>query len=119
MPGTTRMAEIDQLPALDRELFEGLRALMEGEFEEVLSVYRQDASLLLASMRGALEQQDASALGAAAHQLKSTSMALGLLRLSGCARQLESLGQADALAEAVDWLDLAEAEYQRVAARLI
>lgn len=118
-PIATRIEEIGRLPALDRELFEELRALMAEEFEAVLSAYRQDTPLLLTNIRAALEQQDAASLGGAAHQLKSTSMALGLLRLSGCAQQLESLGRADALAGATDWLGLAEAEYQRVVAWLI
>ena len=82
--------------------------------KRVLGLYLQSASELLAQLRDAIQRQDATAMGRAAHSLKSSSANVGAEDLATLCKELEVLGRANTLAGATDKLTLIEAEYCRV-----
>jgi HPt (histidine-containing phosphotransfer) domain-containing protein len=90
----------------------------------LLDSFHESAVRLLAEMSQALAVGDRETLHRAAHTLKSTAAAIGALRLSGLARDLEagtretSWACEPASAEASALLTEAEAEYEKVKAAL-
>jgi signal transduction histidine kinase/CheY-like chemotaxis protein/HPt (histidine-containing phosphotransfer) domain-containing protein len=85
---------------------------------ELIDSFLDEAPRLLAGMRQAVEQQDAAALTLNAHSLKSNGTDLGATTFAGLCRQLEALGRQGSLDGALQLLEQAEAEYQRVQAAL-
>lgn len=110
--------EISGSPSLNNELFEEMRALMEEEFADVLASYREETPKFLEEIRLALKNGDISSLTAAAHQIKSTSLALGVVKLSDYARALEAIGRSGSVENAQAYLDFATLEFKQVASHL-
>jgi signal transduction histidine kinase/CheY-like chemotaxis protein len=118
---TDHVMEITSAEApLDLRVLESLKALRRpgrpDVVEKVLRAFLGSSAELLITMRGAVSRADATALGRAAHNLKSSSANVGALRLSAYCRDLEALGRAETLAKSAEVLAELEAEYLRVEA---
>jgi signal transduction histidine kinase/CheY-like chemotaxis protein/HPt (histidine-containing phosphotransfer) domain-containing protein len=100
------------------DLLDEIRALRaEGGdrlLARVIGAYFDSAPGLVEAIANALEKGDASALADAAHPLKSSSAALGALRLSELCRELEAIGRAGSTDGASDLLDEFRLEFARV-----
>ena len=98
----------DELPVLDGNVIEELRASVDGDaafVNELVAEYVAEGPRHLADMRAAAVATDAAAIVRPAHTLKSNSATLGATRLAQICRQIELAGregQAEKLAEAVD-----------------
>jgi signal transduction histidine kinase/CheY-like chemotaxis protein len=105
---------------LDPRVLDSLKALRRpGRADVVAKILRAflgSSAELVATMRGAVSRADATALGRAAHNLKSSSGNIGALKLSAYCRDLEALGRAQTLAHTARVLGEMEAEYARVEA---
>ncbi len=101
--------------ALDREVLVQLKAGLGRRGGKKLAAlfdsYDESAPRLLGEARRALEAGAVEELHRAAHTLKSTSLAMGVLALAALARELEHGTQEVILAEAAELLARAEAEY--------
>ncbi|MDQ6907969.1 MAG: Hpt domain-containing protein, partial [Chloroflexota bacterium] len=88
----------------------------------LIACYLDDAPHLLKAMRDALGAQDAGALQAAAHTLKSTSALFGATALAGLCDALEqrsAAGLLDGARVRVDGIHDAYAEVERAMHRLL
>ncbi len=103
---------------VDRSVLDSLRAVLRGDLEEVVGIFLENSTKLLAEMDQALAQQDAAALEHAAHTLKSSSATFGALRLSEISRELELKGRQGQLGGAQEKLKSAQDEFEKVKAEL-
>jgi HPt (histidine-containing phosphotransfer) domain-containing protein len=78
---------------LNVAVLEQLREMFDGDVKGILRAYLADAPRQLAAMTTALERRDYSALGRAAHSLKSSSESVGALAMSRLAAELEALSR--------------------------
>jgi CheY-like chemotaxis protein len=101
--------------AIDRKTLATLRSLRRGGtpdlLHKVLHIYLTHAPQLLATIRDAVAHSDALALRQAAHSLKSSSAHVGALQLAACSQEMEALGKAQSMTQAVSLLATMEAEY--------
>jgi two-component system sensor histidine kinase/response regulator len=105
--------------AIDQEVIEELREIMEEAFSELIDAYLRESPSLVGHIRMAIEQCNAEELRRAAHSLKSSSANLGAKTLSRLAEELETLGRSGSTEGGDRLLVQAEKEYQRVEAELI
>lgn len=99
---------------IDQETLDGLREVMEDEFDELLTSFFTETESLLADLESALSAGDDKALFATAHSLKSSCGNIGALPLSETARQLELLGRNQTTDGADGLLQLAQRQFQEV-----
>jgi PAS domain S-box-containing protein len=104
--------------AIDTAVLEGLSAGMEEVVPELIDIYFDGTPKLLADMRQAVAQDDASLLARAAHTLKPSSATLGAIPLATLCEELEAMGRAGVLEGAAEKLAQVEAEYRRVKTEL-
>ncbi len=108
--------------SVEREALDRLRALdrpgRPSVFAKVVAQFLQSAQETVESLREALRRDDAAALYAAAHRLKSSSAQLGALTLSEQCQELESMGRSQSVADADAALRRLETEFFRVAEAL-
>ncbi|PSR16060.1 hypothetical protein C8255_19835 [filamentous cyanobacterium CCP3] len=78
---------------------------------ELIDFYLADTPPVLESMKTAVAQQDFEVLQRLAHGLKSSSAALGALRLSQLCWHLETIDTLESLEAVTDTLAQLEAEY--------
>lgn len=99
---------------LNLQTLDQLRAIQPGNhpdlIQRVIGLYVADAPGLLATMRDALRQGDASVLERAAHSLKSSSAALGATGLSERCKKLGAMAHSQSLAQAETLLAQVEAD---------
>ncbi len=99
---------------LNLQALDQLRAIQPGNhpdlIQRVISLYVADSPGLLAAMRDALRQGNASALERAAHSLKSSSAALGATGLSERCKKLEAMAHGQSLTQAEALLAQVEAD---------
>ena len=81
-------------------------------------MYLNQAPQLLNTIRDAVAHNDALALQRAAHSLKSSSANVGAMQLAAFSKEMEALGKAQQVAQAVSLLASMEAEYTVVEAAL-
>jgi two-component system, sensor histidine kinase and response regulator len=87
-----------------------------GFVRELIETYLADAPPQLEAMRSAVEADDAAALVRPSHTLKSSSAAVGAMRLSAVARELEMAGRSGTLeASTRATLEAALAEWRAAA----
>lgn len=72
---------------------EPLGGLTQTWLSPFLDLYLQQSTQLLQQIRDACQTQNSDALAYAAHTLKSSSAALGLIKISQCCQQLEHCGR--------------------------
>jgi HPt (histidine-containing phosphotransfer) domain-containing protein len=100
---------------LEATALESLRELGGDDFvAEVASTFLADAPNLLATVRRALEQQDAAELRRAAHTLKSNGATLGAEEFSELCRELEERAKSGELVGGGELADRIDTEYARV-----
>ncbi len=111
---------------LDMATLDDIRAMVGDDGEDglggLIACYLDDAPHLLKAMRDALGAQDAGALQAAAHTLKSTSALFGAMALAGLCDALEqrsAAGLLDGARVRVDGIHDAYAEAERAMHRLL
>jgi len=99
---------------IDAKSLEEIRALQRSGtpdlLEKIVDRFLKDAPRLVQSMREAAATANADALRRAAHTLKSNSATLGAIRLAQYCREIESRAKSGRLADAGQWLSLAESE---------
>jgi CheY-like chemotaxis protein len=111
--GTT----VDVEGILDGAALQKLRDMVGGDPEfmaEMVETLLEDAPGLLVDMRRGAEDGDAGVLRLAAHSLKSNSADFGALDLSAMCKELEEMGKKGELVGAVEKVEQAEAEFERV-----
>ena len=97
----------DEAPVLDPAVLDELRDSVGGDEEfiaDLVATYVTEGSGHLSEMQSAAAAADAAAIVRPAHTLKSSSAALGAMRLSEIAREIEFAGRAgsaDGLVERV------------------
>ncbi|MDE1949622.1 MAG: Hpt domain-containing protein [Burkholderiales bacterium] len=110
---------------IDEPVLARLRALdPDGSLkviERVLRTYETSLTAALEQAAQARARDDARALGAVAHKLKSSSASVGALALSACCAEIESAGREgrlDVAAAALRFIDEAERALAAVRAML-
>ena len=89
----------DEAPLLDPAVLDELRDSVGGDEEfiaDLVATYVNEGSGHLSEMRAAADAGDAAAIVRPAHTLKSSSAALGAMRLSQIARDIEFAGREGA-----------------------
>jgi len=102
----------------ESELIAGLKELAadvgpEG-LAEIVELFLGDSADLVRALRTAGELGDAAGVARAAHALKSTAATVGAGELSARCMEMERLGRAGLLREAIPQLPEVEAEYSHV-----
>jgi len=97
---------LDQLRALDPAGGMGLT-------RKILQVYLDSSGTLIAQIEQAIVTGDGETVRRAAHSLKSSSANVGAETLSGCFKQLESLGRDGKLAKASTEFTETRREYEQ------
>ncbi|NJM44745.1 MAG: Hpt domain-containing protein [Alkalinema sp. RU_4_3] len=82
--------------------------------QELFKNYLEDAPKRIDQIRMAVEKQDASEIREFSHALRSTSISLGLAKLSQLCKTLELMGKNHVLESASLQLQLILTEYQNV-----
>jgi HPt (histidine-containing phosphotransfer) domain-containing protein len=85
-----------------------------GVIEEVLTAFRESATLSGAEMTRGIATGAAQVTSDAAHKLKSAALAIGALRLGDLCARIEELAQARKAGELKALLPLFEAEWAAV-----
>ncbi|MCA1723754.1 MAG: response regulator [Thermomicrobia bacterium] len=111
---------------LDAATLDDIRALVGDDGEDglagLIACFLDDAPRLLNAMRDALDTNDAGALQAAAHTMKSTSALFGATALAALCEALEHRSAADLMdgaQERVDGIRDAYADVERAMHRLV
>jgi len=111
---------------LDAATLDDIRALVGDDGEDglagLIACFLDDAPRLLNAMRDALDTNDAGALQAAAHTMKSTSALFGATALAALCEALERRSAADLMdgaQERVDGIRDAYADVERAMHRLV
>jgi HPt (histidine-containing phosphotransfer) domain-containing protein len=112
----------DDAPVLDESILADLLASTDGDaafVRELVETYLADVPVQLAGITDAVAANDAAALVRPAHSLKSASLTVGAVRLSGIARELEMAGRSGALdASAQSGLETARREAEAASAAM-
>ncbi|NER00310.1 MAG: response regulator, partial [Cyanothece sp. SIO2G6] len=80
----------------------------------LLGIFLDEAKKLIDTMQSAVSKQDGSKLAFAAHTLKSSSAALGIIEISESCQKLETMGSAGELVQARTLVSTVQDLYQRV-----
>jgi CheY-like chemotaxis protein len=105
--------------SFDAAAHDSLRELGGDDFlAEVVDAFLADAPALVATLRRALDQNDADELRRAAHTLKSNGSTLGAQRFSELCRELEQRAKSGRLDTASDLVGQVEQEYRPLEAAL-
>lgn len=105
-------------PSFDRIQLSELRTMLGDDadvmIQELFKNYLEDAPKRIDQIRMAVEKQDASEIREFSHALRSTSISLGLAKLSQLCKTLELMGKNHVLESASLQLQLILTEYQNV-----
>ncbi|MEO8546352.1 MAG: Hpt domain-containing protein [Burkholderiaceae bacterium] len=100
---------------IDKNTFAELQDAAGAEFvTELVATFLEEAPIMLAELRSAMEAQQADKFRRAAHSLKSNCNTFGATQLGAMARELEASGMSGGAPA----LDALEVHYQEVAAAL-
>ena len=75
---------------LDTVTYDGMKELLEDEFPSFLEMFFSENQEALDKIKTGLESDDAPAIRAAAHNIKSRSGYIGAIKLSELARDIET-----------------------------
>jgi PAS domain S-box-containing protein len=104
---------------LEAGALEGLRELGGDEFVgELVATFLADAPALMASLRAAIDRDDAGELRRAAHTLKSNGQTFGAAGFSELCRELEHRARSGELEGAAELADRIDREYAALAETL-
>lgn len=88
------------MPVIDQAVFDELKQMSGPEFlNELIDTFLDDAPGMVREMKTALDTANADSFRRAAHSLKSNAATFGAGRLAELAKELESLGRENRLAE--------------------
>jgi HPt (histidine-containing phosphotransfer) domain-containing protein len=111
-------AQIHKQPAvLDPTALERLRKTVGGDaavLAELIDSFLEDAPKLLTTLRQASEKGDAAGVRLAAHSLKSNAADFGAMHFSNLCKELEQLGKAGTVDDAIALVERVEVEYEKV-----
>ena len=96
-------------PILDPTVLSELRELLDDAYGELLQNFLDDLAVQMSGMEEALMTGAAHTLGQIAHKLKSASGSVGARRLSALAFELEQMGKAGDVSNALPVLAQLEA----------
>jgi HPt (histidine-containing phosphotransfer) domain-containing protein len=108
------MDEMTDAAVLDLAVVDELRASVDGDEEfitELVRTYLAEGPENLAAMESAAAAGDAAAMVRPAHSLKSSSAALGAMRLSELAREIEYAGRSGSAEGLADRVEQAKAAW--------
>lgn len=104
--------------ALDRSILDKLRELQDDGDPDIIAevggLFLEHSPQKVESIMQAVESRDANGLKTAAHSLKSSSAIVGAMRLSEMSRELEMMGQSQALDGAEEKAERLKIEFMRV-----
>jgi len=104
--------------ALDRSVLDKLRELQDDGDPDIIAevggLFLEHSPQKVESIMQAAESRDANGLKTAAHSLKSSSAIVGAMRLSEMSRELEMMGQSQALDGAEEKAERLKIEFMRV-----
>ena len=83
-----------ELPVLDQEAIEGVRAAVEDQFPMMIKFYLEDSTGYIKELEEALSNGEIAPMVPPAHTLKSSSAQLGALQVSALACELEATTRA-------------------------
>jgi HPt (histidine-containing phosphotransfer) domain-containing protein len=100
---------------IDQAALDSLLATTDREFVgELIDAYLEDSPALIAGMKEALANGNATEFTRAAHSLKSSSASLGAASLSDLAKELEHLGKESKLTGAASKLEQLAGLFEQV-----
>lgn len=100
-------------PTLDTKILEGVTT-DRSFLIELLSSFAEAAPKRMASIKAALDAEDASALRETAHALKALSSCVGAMSLFQICKSMEAVGKSNQYLPALPLIAAANAEYERV-----
>jgi HPt (histidine-containing phosphotransfer) domain-containing protein len=108
--------------SIEKEVVEKAKSWIEecGEYFliELIDLYLADTPKRLSELRRALDTRDIPTLTREAHTIKSSSVNLGAMKMSGIAKKLEFAGRAGELGQIAEYVAHIEAEFEVVKAAL-
>lgn len=109
-------AEFENLQTLNLATFQDLRQSIDDDlvFSDLVTIYLNSAEDLLAEIRLAFINQDASKFGLASHSLKSTSASIGADKLSQICRYFEQTAKTGNIAISSQMIESLAYEYDEV-----
>ena len=87
-------------------------------YDRLVSAYEQEAPRFIELLNQAASSRASEDLRKAAHALKSSSVNLGVVRVTAICKRLEDMGRTNALEQVAPWLVLLAREYQLACAAL-
>ena len=93
---------------IDIDTLGEMAEVLQEEFSAVLTTYLEDSTLLMQGIHAAIADEDLDAVASAAHQLKSSSAYLGMVKLSDLSASLEARcgeGESGGLGETIAELE--------------
>jgi len=90
----------DMEALVDTATYDGMKELLEDEFPSFLEMFFSENQEALDKIKGGLESNDAPAIQAAAHTLKSSSGYIGAIKLATLAQDIEtqaSIGSTESI----------------------
>ena len=115
---TDREATLQLPDALDRQVLETVREVLEDLFPETIEMFLHETSARLDGIQKALVQQDLQTMSQIAHTMKGSSGNIGALRLSELCQQLMSVSETGVLADTTLQVVQIATEFMRVCAAL-
>lgn len=108
---------MSELPLIDLEAIENLRALNPGDndefLREIITIFLEDTPQRIAELDQSLAANDVLTFTRAAHSIKGSSSNLGTLRLREAAEKLEQDSRKTGLGAIAADLAAAKAEFAR------
>ena len=113
------------VPVIDAESIENLRALNPGDgdefLREIIAIYLEDTPQRIAELEDTLQRGDVAGFTRAAHSVKGSSANLGAMSVKRVAEELEHLSNKKGLADVAGLItalklqfDVAHAEFSKL-----
>lgn len=111
-----------ELPIIDLEAIENLRALNPGDndefLREIIGIFLEDTPVRLAELTQGLAAGDVGVFTRAAHSIKGSSSNIGASRLRAVAERLEHMSRKEGLAAVAPVLAELNSEFSATQAEL-
>jgi HPt (histidine-containing phosphotransfer) domain-containing protein len=79
----------DNSPDLDRETFEGLRAILGSEFDTILRSFFHHARLYIDQIQKGIHDKNSQIIVSVAHRLAASAAQMGFVKMAHIAKTLE------------------------------
>jgi CheY-like chemotaxis protein len=106
------------LPVLDRDVVSELRSVMGQDYLVLIKLFLEDAPKHIEGLKAAATTDDATAMVAPAHTLKSSSANVGAMALSALAKRIELAARTGKLAQPRMAVQALEAEFEKARGQL-